>query len=291
MSRKNPVINQVKVQHKSFRIFEQFRDWLYDKSSWTIGEIDTGHSGANMFSITNTRELRMLVPDCGEDQLVLRLNEWGTPNYSVTYYEQLTDTDGEEYFEATQTETFPIDQLHIAIECFMTRWASDKPFNATNLRPNTKGVLVDLINTTMTSESMQHRLTDWSKVRNSPYANISKETLLSSKHFDVSHTEKVLDKLTPELGMALDIATSTERDNTLLAVKCKADNLPDVSDLKLVYENGVIVNESAGSVPKSSLVRELAKSIGVAVVEPSLRPQYTGDKNNHGTGSLDHIDW
>lgn len=239
MSRKNPVITQIKVQHKSFRIFEQFSDWLYDKSAWIIGEIDTSHLDTIMFSVVNTRELRMLVPDCGDDQLVIRFNVWGAPNYSVTYYEQLNDPGtGEEYFEATQTETFPIDQLHIAIECFMTRWASDKPFHASNLRPNTTSVSVDRINTTMTPLIMQHRLMDLNMVRISPYANINKETLLSSKHFGVNPT--------------------------------KFDQ---------------------GSVPKSSIIREMANSIGVAVVEPSIRTGYTGDKNNHGDGSLDHIDW
>lgn len=81
------------------------------------------------------------------------------------------------------------------------------------------------------------------------------------------------------------------RDHLSYATKCSADSLPDTDDLKVVFKDGVVMKQTDGVTPISPAIREMAKGVGVVVYEDSDQVQYTGDKDNHGTGSLDHIDW
>lgn len=183
MSRKNPVIKSIKVQHKLFRITEEFKVWLLHKHEWIMSRIvDSQHSTIH-FYIGNAKELHMQIPGFGEDKLVLR---YATNGYRVTYYEKcLAVTDGTVHFEAMQSEEFPFNQLHLALECFMSRWNSGKPHQASAVRPNV-GVFKP-INLLMTPDEIVDRL-EYLKyqkfIENAPAG--LRETLLATKHLKVN---------------------------------------------------------------------------------------------------------
>lgn len=209
---RNSVIKSVKVQHKVFRIVDVFQEWVLERSAWTVGELNTRHMHDPMlFALDNCQSLQMKVRNNPDDRLMMTIYGGMSPCVTVTYLEALADPeDGTEYMAATQTESFPRNELHNAIECFMTRWMSDRPFKASGLisgdictrdaittfirgakKPKAPIPVVP-INITMSPEWVELRLTaqKMAKSHSAEYRSLMnrngsfRELLLATKHLD-----------------------------------------------------------------------------------------------------------
>lgn len=296
-------IQSVRVANKSIMIVERFAEWLKDHAAYTVGELNLAHSGiAKVFVGNNTEALFMKVRGNDRDQMALTkysgvMSSW----YCVRYLECMTDDDGEEYFSSICSEDFGIDDLHNAIEAFVLRWESEKPWlpsmahKPIEARMRIIGhlfgkiraperVAMPYIDNTFTPEQIKRRV----GILTHSYSmggKVSRETILATKHLMGIPTH-MYGAATPKLVFPC-------HDEEVKNVQFEGRlNRPDTDNAKLAIKGSLadvdLCPEGMTTIFKDGVITEAA---GVVVFEDSDKVGYTGNKCSHGTGSMDHIGW
>lgn len=286
-------IKTIRVVSKYIRTCERFTEFLQENIRWVEGDLlNTVSLDPVMFALNNVQHLKMHVQGNDNDLLALTVYGGMSPHVTVTYLEKMYD-DGEDYFSPLATEDFPRAELAKAIECFMERWYSANPEKATSPKVrNSRQAIVDFmlkplhelpvrlhvpVDFTWTPEQIRERLT----LQRWTYAIYKTECHKDQQQFSIEH----------------------HRGHMSHAVKRSVDNLPDVSDMEVIFEDGKLIGKYAVVAPDTNEPMQLSVRLKEAFDTlskdnhvlgnkvQSVRVGYTGDKNNHGTGSLDHIEW
>lgn len=131
-------IQSIRVAKRSDMVVERFGLWLHAHAEYVNGGLNlTNILNAKKFVEDNTQDLYLKIRDRHKDQLILT-RHYGSQSehYTVCYLEHAYDDDGEVYYSAVNSEYFNLDELHKAINAFVTRWESAEPAQCSSLLIN-----------------------------------------------------------------------------------------------------------------------------------------------------------
>ncbi|ARV77046.1 hypothetical protein PHABIO_415 [Pseudomonas phage Phabio] len=250
---------------------------------------------------------------------------------AVRYLENVIEDDGDEYLSALNSDTFERSDLHRALECFMARWDSLTPEESITTQPtiDTRKRIIDIlrshntpnkpkldftpIDVTMTPKDiriilgvkkMARQMNDVCQQQFNSSGHL-RELLLRTKHLDTrveyidadgaKAISPTVRKLCEDLGVAVFETSNTvkpeRRDHLSYAVKRSVDSLPDVAGMETVFENGKPVGKYAEDGYTLGTETVVAAAMESRPGVKQLPVGYTGNKDNHGFGSLDHCNW
>lgn len=270
MRKPNPAITKIQVRHRAFAVFAKFREWVMNNHVYTVyNTLETSAYSDEQFCQINAQGLHMKFREaphrCEYDQLRLKLTQGrdGQLFYQVGFMEYFEDDEGPA-FNSVMVEEFAIYDLYKALECFMERWESEHPWHVSGIRKSshtdfqrlykTVGInALHKINIEFTPKEIHAHLTVMGLVNYRSIAGMGAAFNPKQRHV-----------VRPDCG---DHAT-----------KISAKEVMEIEGGKTVFSDGVVMMEDSDVCPSLEQIR--AAKVG-----------YTGNKNNHGSGSMDHISW
>lgn len=287
-------IQSVRVANKVVMISERFQKWLLGDAAPYVQSVlsDPDEKDALRFTVLNADYLTLGFPN-SKDKLVLRTSiGLRRACVSVSFMEHMEDEDGGHY-ESLNTEDFTAPFFDRAIECFMERWSSKRPELVSSIKSpgwfqNTPSRVLEPIDITMTPKQIEDRLQAQRMASLSKY----RESLYSVKHLESGLRVLIDDENQQFVGRLkrpdTDNAKRAVKGGDLIGLDHGSEGMVTIFKDGVITELGkTLMRPTDGSKAVSQSVREIADISGIEVIEVG----YTGDKNNHGTGSLDHISW
>lgn len=256
-------IQSVRVVSKSIATCERFKQWLTANAEYQQGEIDILENDPVLFTLRNTHSgLLMKIKGAPKDYLSLVIYTGLSRHIAVRYLENVIEDDGDEYLSALNGDTFERSDLHHALECFMARWDSLTPEDSITAQPatDTRKRIIDILRS--------------HNAPNKPKADFDPINVTMTPHQIVTRLKaqrmvrSVLDNVSNDLHK--------DHEQSLCAKHL---------DTRVEYI------DTDGAKAISPTVRKMLEDTGVAVFENDKPVGYTGNKDNHGFGSLDHYNW
>lgn len=253
MRKPNPAITQIQVRHRAFTVFEKFRDWLKENQSYALNVVDCAAFNAEHFCQRNCAGLQMRVKDgsFGSPKDMMRIILTGDQQRGLFYSVSFL-----EYFEDDDGQPA---YYSVHVEEF---------------------ALYDFY------KALECLMQRWESLRPWAASNIKQ-----SSHTDferayrkvgVSAMHKIHVIMTPKEWQArlmLDPKyLHVVRPDSGFATKLGTTEHPSTEGMVTVFTDGVVMLEDSDVCPSLDQIR-------------SAKVGYTGDKNKHGSGSLDHISW
>lgn len=252
MRKPNPAITQIQVRHRSFTVFEQFREWLLANKSYALNGVDCAVFNAEHFCQRNSVGLQMYVkegtPGYSKDmvRIILTGDKKRGLFYTVAFLEYFEHDDGQPAYYSVHTEEFMHYDFYKALECFMERWESPHPWKPSTIR--------------QTPDTVRDALYRRVGINFAFKTNV----VMTPKewHARLMVDPKKLHVVRPDSGFATKMGTT---------------ELPSTEGMVTIFKDGVVLEDSDVCPPIEQI--------------RTAKVGYTGDKNKHGSGSLDHISW
>lgn len=270
MRKPNPTITKIQVRHRAFTIYGMFRKWVLENGKFVEYNLIEQSSYDDLhFCQINAQSIHMLLRPgasaCPKDKLRLNatISRDGQLLYQVGFLEYFENEEGPAYHSVC-VEEFAVYDLHKALECLMERWNSNRPWAASSIKKSSHSDFVRAyrkiginsmlkINIDFTPKEMYAHLAVLEMVNYRAAIGMGAAFYPGQRHV-----------VRPDCG-----------DH---AIKISAKEVMEIEGGKTVFSDGVVMMEDSDVCPSLEQIR--AAKVG-----------YTGNKNNHGSGSMDHISW
>lgn len=268
MRKPNPAITKIQVRHRAFTVYAKFREWVMNNHVYTVyNTLETSVYSDERFCQINAQGLYMKFREaphrCEYDQLRLKatLDNNGQLFYQVSFMEYFEDEDGPA-FNSLHVEEFAMYDLHKALECFMERWNSDQPWAASSIKKSSHSDFEKAYRKTGINSMLKVNVDFTPKEM---YAYMAVRDL-------VNYRASTCEGATFYPGQRYVV-----RPDSGFATKMGITELSSTEDMVTVFKDGVVLEDNDVC---PSLDQLRAAKVG-----------YTGNKDKHGSGSLDHISW